>query len=357
MHKYYFVRMSFNRALSLTFRHSFYLRLSMFAVDDEHIGLEEHKDDLKKTVHGQLRVDLSSALSPSQIDTDVLFSSATQAAIELSPSNSIYGNNTGISSVLNDHSLTDLSMATNSSPVSAVTGNTIQDGYYSLLHKAQAVASQYERMYWTQSTAHLFKTKHFNPKNYIIAAGFLQKAKRTLAAKSSSSVNAVRFKKWSPRYVVLTSTMLYVYRADATGTHNGLIMPVGEAEIVGELTNCIELSQMVDVQAVNHTATSFQNITLRPGYYIFLKTKQKTTLFRASSLLEARLWVSAIVKLVPELKVLVPFTNVRKIIARLSNPSRELLMSPLLLHGARCRDIIAIAYMNKERDGVVRVGW
>ena len=52
---------------------------------------------------------------------------------------------------------------------------------------------------------------------------------------------------------------MYVYRADSSGhQHSGLIVPTGEAKIMGELTNFIDLSDVVDVQAVNHTANMFQ---------------------------------------------------------------------------------------------------
>ena len=234
-----------------------------------------------------------------------------------------------------------------------------QDGYYNLLHKAQAVASQYERMYWKQNKENLFKTKFFNPANFIVAAGFLQKAKRTSSSsRSSSSVSqaGVHFKKWSPRYCVLTKTMLYLYRADSTG-QSGLIMPTGETKIMGELTNCIELADVVDVQAVNHATNMFQNIPLRPGFYLYIKTKQKTMLYRASHLTEARLWASAIIEHCSDLSSLLPFTNVRKIVSGLKNPSMELLVSPLLRHGAHCRDVIAMGRVEKQRDGAIRTGW
>ena len=65
------------------------------------------------------------------------------------------------------------------------------DGYYSLLHKAQAVASQFERMYWKQSAEHLFKTTYFNPANFIVAAGFLQKAKSSNSSSKTAKAGYV----------------------------------------------------------------------------------------------------------------------------------------------------------------------
>ncbi len=49
--------------------------------------------------------------------------------------------------------------------------------------------------------------------------------------------------------------------------------------------------------------------------------------------------------------------QVRKIVSSLANPARDLLVSPLLVHGAHCRDIIAVGRVDKQRDGAIRTGW
>ena len=57
------------------------------------------------------------------------------------------------------------------------------------------------------------------------------------------------------------------------------------------------------------------------------------------------------------LRVWLSSVQVRKIVSSLANPARDLLVSPLLVHGAHCRDVIAVGRMDKQRDGAIRTGW